>query len=96
MANTKPSGMRNGGSNTATGPRAGATIMKTVSVLLASARRSSIVLQQRKAAEEALQSEANVQKKYQRRRTMEERAANMPPKLLESLAKRTHFTKYAL
>lgn len=91
MSNTNQpsSGLRK---STTTGTtRSGVTLMKTVSVMLASARRSSNALQQRRIAEEANKT---APKKNRRRNNMEDRAAKMSPKLLESLAKRTHFNKW--
>ncbi|XP_017064434.1 EF-hand calcium-binding domain-containing protein 1 isoform X3 [Drosophila eugracilis] len=63
------------------------TILKTVSVFLASGKRNSSN-QQSKAAAAALQN-----KRQQRQRRMDELSGKVNPKLLDSLRKKTRFTK---
>lgn len=70
------------------GPRyksRGAMIMKTVSILLVNSRRVSNQRREKSAA-------AAVAKK--RKIKMDEGAGKVTPKLLDSLKKRTHFSKY--
>ncbi|KRG07460.1 uncharacterized protein Dmoj_GI26150, partial [Drosophila mojavensis] len=62
------------------------TILKTVSVFLASGKRNSN--NQSKAAAAALQN-----KRLQRQRKMDELSGKINPKLLDSLRKKTRFTK---
>lgn len=64
----------------------GAMIMKTVSILLVNSRRVSNQRREKKAAAAA----AGKKRKFK----MDESAGKVTPKLLESLKKRTHFSKY--
>lgn len=73
------------------GPRfksRGAMIMKTVSILLVSSRRVSNQRKEKKAGAAAAGKK--------RKNKMDESVGKVTPKLLESLKKRTHFSKYYL
>lgn len=74
-------------------PKRGALIMKTVSLLLASSRRISNQTKHSGDKDVAAADREKLRRRKLRVKKMEEASGKLNPKLLETLKKKTHFSK---